>query len=497
MKLPHSAKNWLSLSGAIIAVTSLFMIIFLFLVTVVMRAQAPYLGLIIYILLPSVMVAGLLLIPIGMVRTVHKERQDKVHVAPGWPRIDLEDPRHRNAAFIFIIGTGFFLLVSAVGSYEAFHYTESVAFCGTLCHTVMEPEHVAHSKSPHARVSCVACHVGPGADWYVRSKLSGLYQVYAVLAGVYPRPIPTPIHNLRPARAVCEQCHWPESFSGHKQLQRTYYLPDRDNTPWVIGLGLKTGPAQEALGLIEGIHWHINPHVRIEYVATDKDRQQIPWVRSTNLETGKVKIFRDAAHKADDAVPKEGALRTMDCIDCHNRPSHRYRAPAQFVNHALAARVISPDLPEIKRVAVEACSADDATADKVRSSITSFYGTSYPEIATSARAQVEQAARAAAREFSSNIFPYMKARWSAYPDNIGHLYFPGCFRCHNGTHQTAEGEKISRDCTLCHDITVQGIAGKEMATARTGESLPFRHPQEVGTSWEETACHECHTGAVP
>ncbi len=143
----------------------------------------------------------------------------------------------------------FFLLVSAVGSYEAFHYSESVTFCGTLCHKVMEPEHVAHKNSPHARVACVACHVGPGADWYVRSKLSGLYQVYAVLANVYPRPIPTPIKNLRPARAVCEQCHWPEQFYGHKQMMRTYYLPDKANTPLVIRLSMKVGPPQEALGL--------------------------------------------------------------------------------------------------------------------------------------------------------------------------------------------------------------------------------------------------------
>ena len=172
--LPPSVKNWLSLSGVIIVFTSLFMIIFLFIAAIFVRGQAAYLGLITYILLPAVMLIGLLLIPAGMLLKIHKERQGITVPETRWPKIDLEEPHHRHAFFIFVIGTGFFLLISAVGSYEAFHYTESTQFCGTLCHRVMEPEHVAHQYSPHARVPCVSCHVGPGADWYMRSKLSGL-----------------------------------------------------------------------------------------------------------------------------------------------------------------------------------------------------------------------------------------------------------------------------------------------------------------------------------
>ncbi len=98
----------------------------------------------------------------------------------------------------------------------------------------MEPEHTAYQNSPHARVKCVDCHVGSGAGWYVRSKLSGAYQVYAVLANVYPRPIPTPIKNLRPARETCEQCHWPSHFSGQKEVINTYFKSDEQNTRWTI-----------------------------------------------------------------------------------------------------------------------------------------------------------------------------------------------------------------------------------------------------------------------
>jgi nitrate/TMAO reductase-like tetraheme cytochrome c subunit len=131
------------------------------------------------------MLGGLLLIPLGMWLTIRRERRGEERLEPGWPRIDLNIPHQRNAALIFVIGTTVLLFLSAIGSYEAFHYTESTQFCGQLCHVVMEPEFAAHGDSPHARVVCVECHVGPGADWYVRSKLSGLYQVYAVLTDNY------------------------------------------------------------------------------------------------------------------------------------------------------------------------------------------------------------------------------------------------------------------------------------------------------------------------
>ena len=96
------------------------------------------------------------------------------------------------------------VVISAVLSYRAYQFTDSVAFCGATCHTPMKPEYTAYQDSPHARVPCVGCHVGPGATWYVRSKLSGTYQVYAVFRDVYPRPITTPISDLRPVQQACE-----------------------------------------------------------------------------------------------------------------------------------------------------------------------------------------------------------------------------------------------------------------------------------------------------
>src|SRR5664279_694393 len=309
LTLPPSVKNWLSLVGAIIALTSLFMILFFFIVTSLLSEQAVYLGLVTYVLLPAIMIVGLLFIPAGMLWEMRRIRRGGAQSTIGWPKIDLEKPQLRHAFFIFVIGTSIFVLLSAIGSYEAFRYTESTRFCGMLCHTVMEPEYTAHSHSSHAQVSCAACHVGPGANWYVRSKLSGLYQLYATVANIYPRPIPTPIKDLRPARTVCEQCHWPQKFYGHKLQLRTHFLSHRVNTPWRIGLNLKIGPPQAANGLSEGIHWHINSRVRIEYNATDHARQQIPWVRYTNLDSGVVKIFLNKGQSADDKSLPRGEIR--------------------------------------------------------------------------------------------------------------------------------------------------------------------------------------------
>ena len=496
--LPPSTKNWLSLAGVIIVLTSLFMIAFLFIVTAVLKAQAVYLGLVMYILLPAIIILGLIFIPIGMLREVRRERREGVHPAAGWPKIDLEEPRYRHAFFIFVVGTSIFVLLSAVGSYEAFQYTESTEFCGTLCHRVMNPEYTAHRHSPHAQVACVACHVGPGADWYARSKLSGLYQVYATLADVFPRPIPTPIKNLRPARAVCEQCHWPQKFYGQKFVLRTHYLSDPGNTPWDIGLNLKLGPSQPALGLVEGIHWHVNRQVRIDYLAADAGRQQLPWVRYTNLQTGEVKVFRDKNRSAAGGSPSAGVLRTMDCMDCHNRPAHLYRVPSRFIDEAMTAGRIPATLPGIKRLAVQLCmhpyQTPEQAREAIRAGITRFYQLSYPQLYAQQRPLVEKGVAGVQEEFAQNIFPSMRVAWSAYPDNIGHLYFSGCFRCHDGSHQTDRGETISRDCTLCHDIGIQGPRGKEMEAARFGKSLSFRHPVDIGNAWQETPCTDCHTG---
>jgi len=474
---------------------SVFMIVFLFIVSTIFGEGGAYLGLLIFIVLPVFLVIGLLLIPIGMFYQHRRVKKKVVKEEKQWPKIDLNDYRTRNAAMIFGVGTVFFLLLSAVGSYEAFHYTESVEFCGTLCHNVMKPEYVAYQNSSHARVACVECHVGSGADWYVRSKLSGMYQVYAVLADVYPKPIPTPVRNLRPARETCEECHWPEKFYARQLVVEKHYLADEENTEWDISLQMKTGPSYSALGLQEGIHWHINPNVKVEYIATDSSRQNLPWVRYTDLKSGKVKIFEDEENKLTQEEIASAEVRVVDCMDCHNRPSHDYRPPFRFINDAITAGKISKDIPEIKMKAMEVLNADFPTTDSamqyIETEVRDYYASNYEEFYNNNTELINQAITAMQVEFSQNVFPEMKVKWSAYSNNIGHMEFIGCFRCHNDKHATESGEVISRDCNLCHSIVAQGRPDT-LQVGSVYSELEFVHPNDPYQDWKEYLCVECH-----
>ncbi len=497
IRLPESAYNFVSLIGATIAVISFFMMAFLFIIAQFHTEGGAYLGLVIYIILPAFLIFGLFLIPVGMYYQKKKRQKSIDADKDRFPKIDLNNIRHRNAFFIFAIGTVVLLFLSAFGSYEAFHYSESVEFCGTVCHSVMKPEFVAYQNSPHARVKCVECHVGEGADWYMRSKLSGLYQVYAVTIGEYPRPIPTPISNLRPARETCERCHWPEKFYANELRVEKHYLSDEVNSPWDIYLKMKIGAAHSALGLEEGIHWHINPNVKVEYASTDDQRENIPWVKYTNLETGEIKIFNEDGNSLETVELDSLGIREMDCMDCHNRPSHSYKPPAFFVNNALTAGSIPKELPEIKYLAMEICAEEFTTEDSamtfIENEMKTFYEENYPDVDTSL---VITAVSGLQNEFSKNIFPEMKVRWDVYPNHIGHVEFNGCFRCHNDNLVTNEGNYISKDCNLCHTIIAQG-SPENLQVAPINEQLDFIHPTDIDEEWREMLCVDCHTGLNP
>lgn len=499
LKLPITSYNWISLIGATIAIISFFMIVFLFVVSVFLEEGRTYLGLVIYIVLPVILIAGLLLIPVGMYIKSKKLKKPEAE-RDRWPIFDLNNLRHRNAFYIFLIGTSVFLFASAVGSYEAFNFTESNEFCGEMCHSVMKPEYVAYQNSPHARVHCVDCHVGEGADWYVRSKLSGAYQVYAVLADVYPKPIPTPIENLRPARETCEKCHWPEKFYARKLQAQKHYMSDENNTEWDIYMTMKVGATYSAYGLNEGIHWHINPDVEIEYVTTDEKHQVIPWVRYKDKANNISYTYTDSENPIQQSELDSLEVNVMDCMDCHNRPSHTYLPPAFFVDDALTAGKIPKELPEIKYVAMEILANEFTSTDSaliaIETRIKDFYKSNYSEISESQPGLVEQAITGLQEEFQKNIFPEMRVRWSAYPNNIGHVEFDGCFRCHSDNHVTEDNRVISKDCNLCHTINAQGTPGN-MEVASINEQLEFKHPVDIDEIWKEVYCTECHTGLNP
>lgn len=496
MKLPSSIKNWISITGAVLAIFNLATILSLIILNLFFDFGGTYIGLFIYIILPAFMIAGLILIPVGMrINRDSARRADAAGEVKNWPIINFNNEATRNASIIFIFGTVFLLIISSVGSYEAFHYTESVEFCGKLCHKVMEPEFVTYHGSSHERVACVECHVGSGASWYVKSKMSGLYQVYSVLADKFPKPIPTPIANLRPAQETCEQCHWPEKFYDRKIKNLQSYLADDLNTEHVIHLQMKTSSQMTAEGLEKGIHQHISPDVIIEYKTTSDNRQVIPWVKYTNKKTGVSEIFTDSDNLLSQENLDSLETRVMDCLDCHNRPSHNYNVPQNFVDKSISTGKISKTLPGIKQIAMTALYKTYSTKDSafmaIKDQVYEFYEASYPELMTSRKSDIDNSIAEIQNGYANNIFPFMKADWTKYPNNIGHMEYEGCFRCHNDRHASEKGKIISKDCNLCHIIQAQGKPGN-MEYSNSFEPLEFKHPVEIEDAWRTELCASCH-----
>ena len=497
MKLPSSIKNWVSITGAILAVFNLATILSLVILNSLFDFGGAYIGLFIYMALPAFMITGLIMIPIGM-RIYHKraKAEELAGEVRNWPILNFNNVATRNASIIFVFGTVFLLIISSVGSYEAFHYTESVEFCGKLCHQVMEPEFVTYHGSPHERVACVECHVGAGATWYVKSKLSGLYQVYSVLAHKFPTPIPTPISNLRPARETCEQCHWPAKFYDRKLLSEQNFLADDTNTEHDIQLQMKTSSKMTPNGFEKGIHQHISPDVRIEYKTNSSNRQIIPWVKYTNVKTGVSEVYTDSENPVSAAKLDSMETRVMDCLDCHNRPSHNYRTPQNFIDKLMAEGKISKTLPGIKKLAMDILYPDYATKDSafmaINKKVTDFYQSKYPDLMTSNKPEIDQAILEMQNGYANNIFPYMKSSWKSYPNNIGHMESDGCFRCHNDRHATEKGKIISKDCNLCHSILAQGSPA-DMEYSKAFEPLEFKHPVDIDQAWHTEMCSSCHS----
>jgi len=357
------------------------------------------------------------------------------------------------------------LLIIGTASYRSVEYLDSTNFCGTACH-VMLPENTAYHISPHAHVACVDCHIGPGLPWMVRAKVNGLRQVAMVAFHTFPRPIPSPVKDLRPASQTCEQCHWPQRFTGDKLLIRSSYSDDEKNTPQTDVVMLKVGGTnwQGATG-IHGHHLADGVHIR--YVSTGPQRQTILAVYDTD-DKGRTTEFISGDAKPTQKQLDQGEHRAMDCLDCHNRPAHVADLPENAVDKQMSIGRISPNLPYIRKKAVEVLKVNYTTREVAEQSITSeiaaFYRTNYPEIDRARSAAVKQAGQEVANIYLRNIFPDMRVTWGTHPNNLGHIDSPGCFRCHDGNHTSADGQTITNDCSACHEILASGEQNPKVLT---------------------------------
>ena len=405
--------------------------------------QHPYAGIVLVLVLPALFVLGLLLIPVGLLLA-----RRRVPEAPP-PVVDLSNAELRRGLRLFLALSVVNVMLLALATYRGIEYVDSTQFCGVACHSVMAPEYAAYQHAPHSQVACVECHVGPGATSFVKAKVSGVRQLVALSRGTYSRPIPSPVRRMRPVGETCGSCHGQEP-RGEAMVVRTHYGQDEKSAPSTSVLVMKLGGGTGA-----GIHGlHLDPKVHISYVATDDSRQTIPAVSYTDA-AGKTVQFTTG-----EATPSGGGLsRTMDCTDCHNRPSHTFEMPGPALDRAIGSGLVGRDLPFVKKAALAALKKEypDATtgAREVASGIQAFYRDGHPDVYQAKRGQVDAAAAAVSGIYARNVFPNMKVGWGTYPNNIGHDDFPGCFRCHDDNHKSAAGTTITQDCEECHSVLAQ------------------------------------------
>jgi hypothetical protein len=498
-RLPKIFYNPVSLVGLVIAVFNAGFIVFLSVVEAFSRRVHPYADLVIWLILPTLVLLGVAIIIIGIRRERRREREGAA-VERRFLVLDFNDPRHRKTAILVLMAFLLLSLLYAFAGYKAYEFTESETFCGMMCHQVMGPEMRAHAFSVHAEIACVDCHVGPGAKYFLLYKLKGTRQLFDVLAGRYPRPIPTPVADLRPSQDVCEHCHGPKYQINQRLESRTYFLPDKKNTRKTINLLLRMGKAEITTARPPRMHWHSSTTEEIVYAATDWKRTNIPWVRVKRLD-GKERVYRSTEAVMTDAELSKAEKRKMDCVDCHNRPGHPYNPPGVILNALLALKLVDPALPEVKAVAVKVLDEEYKTQvearQRIESSVREFYKASYPEIASKNEGKINGAINALQSAYERNYDPHMKISWKNFPNNQGHRFSPGCFRCHDGKHRSEDGAVLSRDCSLCHLLIERvGDDGTGKQDKAQFQVMTNPHPVDIGNSWKEMLCHECH-GAAP
>lgn len=442
-------RHPLALAGVAITTLMAFLFLVLLLFDWLGYFHNPYFGLLLFVAVPAGFLAGLVLIPIGLRLEARRWRESSGLATPReWPVLDLSIPKQRRIIAAVTALTIVNLVLLSVAANGAVHYMETASFCGQVCHTTMEPQFVAHQNGPHARVPCVACHVGEGVEALVQSKIAGTRQLWHVIAGRVPTPVQSPVHAMRPAAETCEQCHWSERFHGDEVREFREFADDEQNTETLTRLTLFVGGGSSRLGTGTGIHWHMNLDNEIEYITIDPKREVIPFVRLRSRD-GTVREYVTPGTTPEQLAT--GERRRMDCMDCHNRPAHTLSpTPERALNEAIAQGRIPHDLPFVRREALAAITPEypdkQAALQAIASRLRDFYRQNPPKDG----AAIERAVAGAQDLWARNVFPQMKVTWGTYPNHISHIDTNGCFRCHDDEHTTKDGRVIKQDCEMCH-----------------------------------------------
>jgi hypothetical protein len=404
----------------------------------------PYAGLVVFVAIPAIFVLGLLLIPLGM-WLEQRRLQLRPDETADWPVFDFRRARVRRTALAITALTAVNIVIILLAGYGSLHWMESPQFCGQVCHTPMHPQFTAWSGATHARVACVDCHIGEGAGAFVHAKLAGVRQLVHVATNNVPKPI-SPGADMPPGAQAqtCGSCHRPGRMPGDLIRTIREYADDETNSETMTTLVMHVGGGASSP---RAIHWHADPSVRIEYVATDAERQTIPYVKVTDAK-GQVKEYR-AADATDQAIAG-GTRHAMDCVDCHNTVGHPIAAtPERAIDREIAALPVSRTLPFARREGVrlikEAYPSEDVALGAIDRELRKFY-----ESRKADEAALKQTIAAVQNAYRRNVFPAMKVTFGSYPDNKGHVTSNGCVRCHDDSHEAKDGSKINGDCEYCH-----------------------------------------------
>lgn len=452
-------RSPLGIMGLAMTVISITLMLVGLVMDVLGLVENPYAAVFTYMLLPGVMVTGLILIPVAAY--LRRRQWYKYGIAKDHLAVNLSDHKHRKWLIGFIVLTVINVSILGIIGYEGYHFTESPYFCGVVCHQVMAPEYTVYQRSPHAKVKCVECHIGSGASWFVKAKLSGLRQVLAVVSDSYSRPIPSPVEHLRPARDTCEECHWPSKFHGKKVKIFTHFSNEDQETPVVNEMALHIGGRNPVTNEFEGIHWHVSDNNKVSFLA-NKKRTEIIKVRVERNDGSNDEFVSQANIQEPD---EEYEWRVMDCIDCHNRPTHIYDMPEDKVDFGLLSKRINPALEGIREDSLIAIKHPYATRDEAKTGIPEhllkLQKLRSETQATENAEDIRTAGEYLVEAYMDNVWPEMNVNWGTYRMHLGHPNPDtfegvsaeyGCWRCHNEDHINANGENITQECDVCHDF---------------------------------------------
>lgn len=478
-------KNVLTLLALLAGLIFSTIEFFLFIYEIFAEKNNRYTGILIYIVYPVLMLGCLLTALFGIWLMRRQSRRGKVNLCHKLMRGLVDRGKYIKFALIILMMIGVMTAISSFGTYKAYEYSQSNQFCGLTCHSVMEPEFLAHQQSFHAKVQCAECHIGSTAAEHIQAKLAGVHQLFAMISGNIQKPLPVErVHQKRMAQSICGDCHWLDKEQENRVKEYTYYIMEDDQSEWKLQL-------QMNLKGEKGIHSHMGHNREVYLVSDEKDPGRILWVKSVDLKSGEEEVFVDEDSPYKNSSPPANKIKKMDCIDCHNRPAHPFEAPYRSLNKAMAEKRIDPAIEGFKEAALDALSAFYQTKEEGREKIRTALNKNFKDEASFDRENINKAIDETIGIFDNNFYPEMKVRWGVFPDHSGHLINKGCFRCHDGKKVSQAGKKLNKNCNSCHTITQQGKTGSlEMNLS----GLEFKHPTDIDGEWKESMCSECHFG---